>query len=195
MNNYSISSSEKRAVMKDVEAQLKTGLTRKELFDQLSITYQNTDALANIIAQYPEFNSKLKYKKLNHILIYLLLAINAIDVLFCTSSILHTNLIGDISKISIPFTILSVIINFYFILKIFNFRGYIYKKSSLIMLLQLIIFYTLNKVNILPNNIFPSLIQLLMLIYTITSLFISKKLFPNYTLKGPKKSSTGTYKF
>jgi hypothetical protein len=195
MDNNLIPSSEKKAVMKDVEAQLKTGITRKELFDQLSITYQNTDALANIIAQYPELNSKLKYKKFNNILIYSLLEINVLNLLFLVLSITGLKLINIIPTSATPFLGLSVLLNFYFMFKLFNFRGYIYKKSCLIMLGELVVFNFLGMLNILPDNILLSLIKIFMFIYIIISIFVSKKLFPNYTLKGPKKSSNGNYKF
>ena len=164
-----------------ISADLESGLSREEIFKKyVRATPAEAAKYAYCIASIPKAALRKKYLTLNGLLLVLLVAYAALTVL--------AELPIDLQKPTI-FILLRTLVPIIFAYFVFHFHGGVYRLITLWCLFDL-------AENLLLTGA-PTLtaaLKLLALFFVIVlALFISKKVFPNLKVFGPKRNADGNY--
>ena len=115
-----------KEALKHIERSLADGKTKKEIYEELSgqITFR-TDLL-NLLAMVPEYDKRIKYRKINLILFFLIATVSTLKIV--ESSLFFLS----ISKYMLPLVLLVSFIPVVFAIMVWNFRGNIYRPLGLL---------------------------------------------------------------
>ena len=181
-----------RQVLEVIEQKLNTGIGKQEIFEELSQNYSYEYTVAQLVAMTPPHSLKQRYKRLNQILIALLLFAALVKVLVALP------ILSRLPAVAFPLLILVPALNVWFAMEIAKFKGYIYRPAGLLALAALF-------KAILPEDgiasyglagwVIYGLNCLLILAIAVLAFYLAKRLFPNYGLLGPKRDPKGNYLF
>lgn len=170
-----------RDISNRVLAELEQGHSRKEIYKHLS-TSSPADAgkVAFCIASTPKSDLRLKYIKYNAALYILLVIYSGLTVL--------AELPIDFNEPTI-FLLISTVLPLLFSYFVFRFHGAIYRLTYIWCLVDLLETLLLTGA---PNGTIA--LKLLALFFIVVLAFIiSRKVFPNLGIIGPKKDHMGNY--
>ena len=164
-----------------ITAKLESGLSRKEIFAQYVQTAPAEAAkYAYCIASIPSAVLRKKYLTLNSLLLVLLVAYAFLSVLAALPI--------DLTKPTI-FLLLRTLVPIIFAYFVFHFHGGAYRLITLWCLFDLVEALLLTGA---PN--LTAALKLLTLFFIIViSWFISRNIFPNLKIFGPKQDDNGRY--
>ena len=170
----------------------KNGANDQQIYDQLSAQYPNRKNLALLITGTVTDESKTKYKSLNNILLYLLLALVLIRIVSSFSLLLA----GEFTTFLI--SLIGLLLPAIFVYGVYNCMAAVYRLCGILSILGV--------VQILASILTQSIegaegnhsltaflsVALLGAIATL-SFYLSSKMFPNFKPGKLKKDSKGEY--
>lgn len=173
----------KKEALKIIQTRLEEGKPRKEILEELTNIYNNKTSVAKLIAMTPDSKTKEKYKPLNYLLICLLVLSLIAEMYF--GFLLFEE--KPVQVIVISFIVLLIYIALiYFVSK---FKGFIYRILTWLVIISLI-----NDLTRIPElEIWNMIGIILVLAFGGVSLYLNKKMFPNYGMFGLKKDKDGDY--
>ncbi len=164
-----------------ITAKLESGLNREEIFARyVQAAPEQAAKYAYCIASIPTAALRQKYLKLNSLLLVLLVAYAALTVLAALPI--------DLTKPTI-FLLLRTLVPIIFAYFVFHFHGGVYRLVTLWCLFDLT-----EDLLLTGAPTFTAALKLLTLFFIIIiSWFISRKVFPNLKIFGPKQDDNGRY--
>ena len=164
-----------------ITAKLENGLSKKEIFAQyVQQSPAEATKYAYCIASIPSAALRKKYLKINSLLLVLLVAYAALTVLAALPI--------DVTKPTI-FLLLRTLVPIIFAYFVFYFHGGVYRIITLWCLFDLV-----EDLLLTGAPTMTAALKLLTLFFIIViSWFISRKVFPNLKIFGPKQDGDGRY--
>jgi hypothetical protein len=168
----------KKVVLKEIEESLRNGRSKKDIFEELSRTYPEEKRVVTILGTFPTYERKERYKLLNTALFSLVLLTGIEKMLsFFTLPVA-----------SIPFAWLLIfilpVLNVCVAVGVWKTRSYIYT------LIGALALGGIAKVGQSGGGIVD---MAFLGVMSILSFYISRKMFPDQGLFGPKKTPSGKY--
>ncbi len=173
----------RQEALKTIQTQLQEGRPRKEILEELSNIYNDKSSLVRLIAMTPDSKTKDKYQLLNYCLLCILI-LSLISEMY-TGYLLFAE--KPYQTIIASFIVLLLYIAFIYLVS--KYRGYIYSQIALLGIL----FIILGLIRDFELGIWNIIGVSLVLIYAGLAFYLSKKMFPNYSLLGLKKDQNGDY--
>ncbi len=110
-----------KEALKIIDKMVKKGLSKKEIFAELTGKVRFRSDLLQMLAMVPSAELRAKYQSLNKILFFLLIMVAGVRISFALYFAISTSLF------LIPFLLFAVFIASYFAIMVWNFRGNIYR--------------------------------------------------------------------
>jgi len=170
-----------RDITNTINADLESGLSREEIFKKyIQAAPAEATKSAYCIASIPTAVLRKKYLKLNSLLLILLVAYAVLTVL--------AELPIDLQKPTI-FILLRAVVPIIFAYFVFHFHGGVYRLISLWCLFDLT-----EDILLTGAPTLAAALKLLIVFFVIVlAFFISRKVFPNLKVFGPKRDADGKY--
>lgn len=164
-----------------ISADLESGLSREEIFKKyVQAAPAEAAKYAYCIASIPAAILRKKYLKLNSLLLVLLVAYAALTVLAALPI--------DLTKPTI-FLLLRTLVPIIFAYFVFHFHGGVYRLITIWCLFDLA-----EDILLTGAPTLAAALKLLVLFFVIVlAFFISRKVFPNLKVFGPKRDADGKY--
>ena len=175
----------KKEALKEIKKKSEEGLTKKEIFEELSSKVKFKSDLIQYLALVPNYEDRIKYKTLNLILFSILMYVSM------SKLIVGALLLGKVSIYALPFALLIPLLTIYFAVMVWNFYGNMYRALGMLGIAG--IFKGISATVSIPNYsteqlIFDSLLSFLPgILIVLLAFYIGKKVFPYYGFFGNVK--------
>lgn len=185
-----ISGQEAKNLSKKITEKLKSGKTKRDVFQDLRHTCSNEKELAGLLAQIPDFELRKRYKRFNKFLVGMMIFTAMLKM------ISGLGLILEISVKALPLLLLFPLLNIYLAVEISRYKGWAYLVTACLS------FLAMGKV--MPEDGLGSLDAISLFFWGVSvavflcvmvlSFFLWRKLCPTVGFAGiPKKDSNGEY--
>jgi hypothetical protein len=177
----------KKELLQLVADRLKEGISKQELFDELTESLSSgnlhKDSIPKTIALFPDARLKIKFHKSNTLLFILLLLTAVLKVIGGVQLLMDLQFIGLILLLLLP------LLNIWFAFEVKKHRAYIYKIVGIMALAG--VFSSLG--NFDTSGIWVIVDVILLGTISFLGFRLGKRMFPNYKLSGPTKDSDGNW--
>lgn len=177
----------KNELLKLVEVQLNKGVSKKELYEEITTLYSTSlldeNSIPKTIAYFPDYDLKLKYKQHNMVLYLLLLLTAVFKVIVAIPALFELQALGIISLVFLPF------VNIWLALEVVKTRAYVYGIIGVLAIAGMF-----NSITYIASSGWWVLIDVIMMgVISYLGFMLSKKMFPNYQFSGPIKDENGDW--
>ena len=172
-----------KEALKYIEENLKSGQTKKEIYDTLIGKIKFKSDLLQLLAMVPDQQLRVKYDKLNFFLFVLLVVVAAFKIF-----IVYQTLI-DISRYLLPFLVFAISITSVLAFMVWNFRGYMYRFIGMLGIANIVRNLSKNSDQLSFSNSFGWVMEFLVeymptILIIFIAYYIGFKVFPYYGFWG-----------
>ncbi len=174
-------SEDRKKILKETAEKLAAGISKQDIYREYRKIYTDEDVLAKLVASVVEPDLRNQYAGINKILVF---TIYLGTILRVIESVLNY---GLVSLYILPLVLFVPFANCWIATEIWKFRGYSYRATALCCIA---VICGDSHTRLVTSGIG----SLLLIIASIVSWYLGKKMFPNYGAFGPKKIN-GSYVF